>query len=119
MGRLRLNNLGDLTGSVNGLTLSSATTNSCSWASSPLFPLIAGIDFAALIAEPGAAHEEIMYLYGFTPGGTTGLVLRAAEPNSQGQQIAFSHAGVAWWSGPTASDFKSPSSRRFARAYWR
>lgn len=118
MSRLRLN---DVLGSASGnpITLTSGTTTTCSWSSSPAFPLISPPDLAVIVVEPDTTNEEILYLRGFTPGATTGLVTRAAEPNQGGSQVGITHTAVAWIHGPTAYDLRQPATRVYARGAFR
>jgi hypothetical protein len=58
MTRLRLNNIGDPTGSTNAITLSSGGTTSVSWASSPGFATLSAPDYYVIIAEPGHHHRD-------------------------------------------------------------
>jgi hypothetical protein len=101
---------------ANPITLSSATTTTCSWSSAPSFSAsIAWPDYAVIIAEPDTANEEIMWLLGWTLGSTTGFVQRAAEDSPGGRAInsPISHSGVIWTHGPTARDFRSPATRLY------
>jgi hypothetical protein len=118
MSRLRLN---DVSGTAvgNPITLASATTNACSWTSSPAFPLISAPDYAVIVCAPDTATEEIIHLVGFMPGRTTGLVCRAAEPNALALQVANTQSGVAWVHGPSALDYKSTPTRVFSRIAFR
>ena len=120
MTRLRLNNVSTLQSAAavgnNPITLT-ATGNSCSWSTAPALPLIAGNDFAAISVEPDTTNEEIIHVHGYTPGATTALVTRNAEPTQGGANASIAHTAVGWAHGPTALyDFKSPSSRVAARA---
>lgn len=105
MSRIRLNNLTSGITLTNPITLSSATTNTCTWSTSPAFPQIASPDYAVVIVEPDSPNEEVVHLIGFSPGGTVGLVVRAAESNAIGLTAAIIHTAVAWAHGPTAMDF--------------
>ena len=103
MSRLRFNDCSSF-GTTNPITLASGTTNACSWSSSPGFGLISPPDLAAIIVEPDTANEEIIWLFGFVPGATTGLVIRNAEVSQSGAG-AITHTAVAWVHGPTAQDW--------------
>jgi hypothetical protein len=76
----------------------------CSWSTAPAFGLISLPDYAPIIAEPDTANEEIMWLIGYVPGATTGLVIRNAEVSQSGAG-AITHSAVAWVHGPTALDW--------------
>jgi hypothetical protein len=104
MTRQRHNDISSL-GAANPITLSSATTTTCSWTSAPSFPLsISWPDYAVLIVEPDTANEEIVWLTGWTLGSTTGRVVRMAEPSPGGTPVPITHSSVAWTHGPTAQD---------------
>jgi hypothetical protein len=97
--RLRFNNLSSF-GTTNPITLSSGSTATATWSSTPGFPTIAAPDFAVIVVEPDTANEEILYLTAFTSGATTGTVLRAQEGTT-----GITHTATAWVHGPTALDF--------------
>jgi hypothetical protein len=106
--RLRFNNISG-TAAGNGLTFTSATTTTGTWASAPAFPAIVFPDFAVVVVNPDQANEEIVYLTAYTPGATSGTFSRAQEGST-----GAAHSGEAWVHGPTADDFKSAPSRVFA-----
>jgi hypothetical protein len=73
--------------------------------SAPSFPRAISLpDFLPITVEPGTANEEIIWLVGWSPGGTTGLVVRNAEVSDYGSG-AITHTSVAWQHGPTNLDF--------------
>lgn len=101
MAILRVNNVGDPTGTVNPITLTTSGTTTVTWASAPAnMPTVASPNILKLIAEPNTPAEEIMYLTAYTAGATSGTVLRAQE-SSPGNL----HTAKPWIHGPTAADF--------------
>jgi hypothetical protein len=111
MSRLRQNNLFGSASSptappaANPITLSSPTTNVCSWSTAPNFS--AGIsppDVLPITVDPGTSSEEIIWLIGWQLGSTTGLVIRNAEASSLGSG-PITHTAVAWEHAATAFDF--------------
>jgi hypothetical protein len=110
MTRLRHNDISSL-GTANPITLSSATTTTCSWTSAPSLPLsISWPDYAALVVEPDTANEEIVWLTGWTKGSTSGTVVRMAEPSPGGTATAIAHNATAWTHGPTSFDINPQGS---------
>ena len=103
MARLRFDNQSGAAAG-NAFTVG-ASSSSCSWVSAPSFPTIASPDYAVIIAEPGTANEEIMYLTAYTAAATTGTVTRLAETALGGAGSSIAHTSVAWLHGPTALDF--------------
>lgn len=118
MSRLRFDGVSG-TASGNPITLSSGTTNVCSWSTAPAFTSISAPDYAVISVEPDTSNEEIVYLVGYTTGGTTGLVQRLAEVSAGGTVTAITHSAVAWVHGPSALDFKSAPTRTYARTAFR
>lgn len=101
MARLRINNCGDPTGATNPITLSSPTTTTVHWASSPGFQTLTGSDYYVIISEPGTENEEIIYLVApYTAGATSGTVLREQEGTT-----GVAHVATPWVHGPTQADF--------------
>lgn len=99
MTRLRTNNISGVE-STNAITLSSTSTTSVSWASSPAFATIVAPNYYVIVVQPDTANEEIIYLTAFTGGATSGTVTRAQEGTS-----GVTYTGTAWVHGPTAVDF--------------
>jgi len=106
MSRLRLNNVGDPLGSVNPITVSSATATSCSWSSAPTGMPTLGIslpDYLPVTAEPGTTSEETFWIIGYTSGATTALILRDPPEGNTGTPAA--HSSKPWAHSPTQHDF--------------
>lgn len=117
MARLRVNNLGDATGSSNPITLSSGSATSASWTSAPTnMPVVAFPDYVALTVEPNTANEEIIYVTAYSASATTATVTRAQEGTS-----GITHTSKAWVNAPTALDFLNavPANTLEQRAYCR
>jgi hypothetical protein len=106
MATLRANNLGDVLGSTNPMTLANAATQTATWPSAPTnMPAVNSPDILKISLEPNTPHEEIVYVTAYTAGATTATVTRAAE----GPGTAIAHAGVAWVNAPTVTDFPIPA----------
>jgi hypothetical protein len=106
MATLRVNNLGDVLGTVNPMTLVNATTQTATWPAAPAnMPAVNAPDILKLTLEPNTAREEIVYVTAYTPGATSASVDRAAE----GPGVAIAHNAVAWANAPTVSDFPIPA----------
>lgn len=101
MAILRVNNVGDPTGTVNPITLASAAATTATWVTPPLnMPTVASPNVLKIIAEPNTSNEEIMYLTAYTGSVTSATVTRAQEGTT-----ARTHTSTAWVHGSTAADF--------------
>lgn len=109
MARLRINNQSDKTSGT--LTFADGSTTTGTWGVAPGFATITAPDFYVLVVDPDTANEEVVYLTAYTAAATTGTFTRAQEGTS-----GVAHSAKPWVHGATASDFKSPSTRMFARA---
>lgn len=101
MAVLKINNVGDTTGSVNPITLSSIGATTATWPSAPAnMPTVASPDILKLVVEPGTPNEEILYVTAFTAGASSATVTRAQEGSA-----ARAHSATPWAHGSTAADF--------------
>jgi hypothetical protein len=98
---LRVNNVGDPTGTVNPITLTTSGAVTATWASAPAnMPTVASPNILKVVVEPNTAAEEIIYVTAYTAGATSATVTRAQE-GSPGNL----HTAKPWAHGPTAADF--------------
>lgn len=101
MAILKVNNVGDPLGTTDPITLSSPSTTTATWASSPAnMPTVASPDILKVVAEPNTSNEEIMYVTAYTASATSATVNRGQEGST-----ARTHAGTAWVHTSTAADF--------------
>jgi hypothetical protein len=108
--RLKLNNVGGVTGASLGSS-SSGTSQAITglFAVAPAFATIVAPDYYVVIFEPNTANEEIDYLTAYTAGSLDGTVTRGQEGTGAPAHIS----GVSWTHGPTAQDF-APAYKPFA-----
>jgi hypothetical protein len=102
--RLRFNNVGDLTGTVNGIHLD-ASSAACTWDEAPGLGAVADPDIAVVVVEPGTVDEEVIWITAYTPGETGATCTRMAETVVGGAPAGTAHGEAAWVHGPTALDF--------------
>lgn len=101
MAVLRVNNVGDVVGTTNPITLASAGATSVTWSSAPVnMPAVSSPDILKIVVEPNKTTEEIIYVTAYTPGATSATVVRAQEGST-----ALVHAATAWAHAPTAADY--------------
>jgi len=113
MGLLRVNNLGDATGLINPITLSTAITTTASWATAPTnMPTVTAPDFLKLVVAPNTTAEEIIYVTAYVAAATTATVLRAQEGSA-----SATHTAVAWVNGGTARDLTTTPIKIVTSAY--
>jgi hypothetical protein len=113
MSRIRRNDIGDITG-ANPITISSATATSCSWVSNPFPTIYAPFSlptYMALTVDPNTAQEEVFWVTGWQPGGTTALIRRAPPGENYGTIAA--HTSRPWVLAPTDYDYRFPATRQF------
>lgn len=101
MAILRVNNVGDVAGTLNPITLASAGASSATWSSAPAnMPTVASPDILKIVVEPNKTTEEIIYVTAYAPPATSATVVRAQEGST-----ALAHAATAWAHAPTAADY--------------
>lgn len=118
MSRIRVNNVGDPLGSVNPITITSATASTCSWTSSPAFPSrpFAWPDYAPLTVEPGLTTEEVIWIVGWVPGATTAQILR--NPPELNTGTPATHTSKGWVHAPTQHDYRPVATRTYSAQNW-
>jgi Domain of unknown function (DUF4082)/Collagen triple helix repeat (20 copies) len=112
MAVLRVNNVGDASGTTNPATVADATTGTVTWPTAPAnMPSVSAPDILKLVFEPNTPDEEIVYVTSYVAGQSQAGITRAAE----GPGVAVAHIAVAWVHGPTAADFPGPQGAQGAQ----
>jgi len=105
MARLQVNNVGTDAGTINPITIASATATTCSWTSAPThMPAVAAPDVLPITVSPNTpTTETIIWVTGYSPGATTASILQNPPGESS---FAAAHSAKPWIHGPTALDFR-------------